>query len=133
MPYFMKLLIVVKKKIGNNADNGMVEPNNTHTVENNNCFVFTKQKSGRSSKNFAFQNLWRDLAIFENLWFSKMAERSGFEPEGPVTQSSCLAGNCIQPLCHLSTSIVYSRKESCAVLIYTIFIPGNQGCHLSQM
>jgi len=42
MPYFMKLLIVVKKKIGNNADNGMVEPNNTHTVENNNCFVFTK-------------------------------------------------------------------------------------------
>ncbi len=31
-----------------------------------------------------------------------MAERSGFEPEGPVAQANCLAGSCFQPLSHLS-------------------------------
>ena len=40
----------------------------------------------------------------------KMAERSGFEPEDPVTQVNCLAGNCIQPLCHLSLPKPYYIK-----------------------
>src|SRR5689334_11189004 len=59
----------------------------------------------------------------------KMAERSGFEPEDPVTQVNCLAGNCIQPLCHLSLpkhyylKYVQIRERCCVAAIFHRFVP----------
>lgn len=51
----------------------------------------------------------RKLLPFEKevSWFMEITtERPGFEPEGRLTPSNCLAGSCVQPLRHLSKSYI---------------------------
>jgi hypothetical protein len=42
--------------------------------------------------------------------YRSLAERGGFEPPRPVTQSAAFRVRCIQPLCHLSSRTVDTRR-----------------------
>ncbi len=54
------------------------------------------------------------------IYTENQTERSGFEPENPVTRINCLAGSCIQPLCHLSQpkSTILARSRQMALAIW---------------